>query len=340
MQKSAYSIAVVGATGLVGREIINTLEQRLFPIAELRLYASLQSAGETLTCGALTALVEPLDAARFGGVDIVFLAAGEQVSAAWLARATESGAVVIDLSQLFAADPDVPVIVPEVNAADIADYVARSAIASPDAPAIALAVALKPLHELVRVLRVVATTFEPVSSLGRVGIEELQRQTIELMSGQSTEEPAIFPRRIAFNVIPQAGEFLAGGQSSYEQQTMQVLRRVLDAPDLPISVTRVHVPLFFGSAIAVNVETEARLTAAQAREVLLVAPGVLLRDDTVAGEYPTPADVIEQDATSIGRIREDEALNVLDLWLAIDNLRKGSAVNAVQIAELLIRDYL
>lgn len=340
MQKTAYSVAVVGATGLVGHEIVSTLEQRLFPLSELHLYASLRCAGDEVSCGTLTVRVEPLDHARFAGTDIVFLAAGELVSAEWQARATDAGAIVIDTSQLFAADPDVPLVVPEVNAGEIAEYVTRSLIASPDSPATALAVALKPLHEAARLLRVVATTFEPVSGLGRAGIDELQQQTVELMNGRSIDEPAVFPRRIAFNVIPQIGEALAGGISSHEQQTRTALRRLLDAPDLPVSVTRVRVPLFFGSGLAVNVETEARLTAAHARDVLHTAPGVLLQDELVAGEYPTPTDVVEQDATFVGRIREDEATNVLDLWLAIDNLRKGSAVNAVQIAELLIRDYL
>jgi aspartate-semialdehyde dehydrogenase len=340
MQKPTYSVAVIGATGLVGREIIATLEQRAFPLGELRLYASLRSAGEEVSCGALTTSVALLDRARLEGTDIVFLAAGEQVSAEWLARATDAGAVAIDTSQLFTGDPEVPVVVPEVNAADIADYVTRSVITSPDSAAIALAVALRPLHESARVLRIVATTFEPVSRLGRAGIEELQQQTVELINGRSIDEPTVFPRRIAFNVIPHAGEILAGGIASDEQQTITTLRRVLDAPELPVSVTRVRVPLFYGTGLAVNVETEARVTAAQARELLRTAPGVLLRDDAAAGDYPTPADVVDEDATLVGRIREDEAMNVLDLWLAIDNVRKGSAVNAVQIAELLIRDYL
>jgi aspartate-semialdehyde dehydrogenase len=340
MQKSAYSVAVIGATGLVGHEILSTLEQRLFPLSELRLYASLRSAGEEVTCGALTARVELLDRAHLSGTDIVFLAAGEHVSAEWLARATDAGAVVIDTSQLFTSDPEVPIVVPEVNAGDIADYVGRSALTSPDAPAIALAVVLSPLHASARVLRVAATTFESASRLGRAGIGELQQQTTELMNGRSLDAPTVFARRIAFNVIPQAGEILAGGLSSGEQQTITALRRLLDAPELPVSVTRVCVPLFYGAGLTVNVETEARLTAAHAREVLRTAPGVLLRDDAAAGGYPTPADVVDEDATLVGRVREDEAMNVLDLWLAIDNVRKGAAVNAVQIAELLIRDYM
>lgn len=339
MKKSAYSVAVVGATGLVGAEIVNALAEREFPIADLHLYASLQTAGDDVHCGRLTATVEVLESARFEDTDVVFLAAGEQVSAEWVERATASGAVVIDTSQLFAADPDVPLVVPEINAAALAGYVNRGLIASPDAPAIAMGVVLRPLHAAAVIKRVVASTFEPVSGAGRAGIEELQQETVALMSGQSVE-PNLFPQRIAFNVLPQVGQFLAGGTSCDEQQTAAALRRLLDEPELTVSVTRVRVPLFFGGALSVNVETVERLTAVEALQLLGSAPGVLLQDDVATQLYPTPAAAVGQDATCVGRIREQESMNVLDLWMALDNVRKGSAVNAVQIAELLIRDYL
>jgi aspartate-semialdehyde dehydrogenase len=339
MRKSAYSVAVVGATGLVGAEIVATLEQRQFPLADLQLYASLRSAGDEVTCGALTARVELLEQAPFEGCDLVFLAAGEQVSAEWAARATSAGAVVIDTSQLFADDSDVPVVVPEVNGADLADYAGRNLVSSPDVPAIALAVVLNPLNAAAAIDRLVVSTCEPVSGCGRAGIEELQRQTLELMNGRSLE-PQLFPYRIAFNILPQVGDFLAGGGSRDEHQTVSAVRRLLHAPDLRASVTRMRVPVFYGTVLSVNVETHEKLTAAQAREILRSAPGVLLVDDVAAQLYPTPADAVGQDATCAGRIREDESENVLDIWIAIDNLRKGSAVNAIQIAELLIRDYL
>lgn len=339
MHKTAYSIAVVGATGLVGTEIIAALEQRQFPIADLQLYASIRSAGDDLSCGNVRAPVELLERARFAGTDLVFFAAGEEVSAEWLERATAAGAVVIDTSPLCAADPDVPLVVPEVNAADLSGYATRGIVASPDAPAIALAVALKPLADAAGLVRVVCSTFEPVGGAGRAGIEELQRQTIELMNGRSANNE-VFPHRIAFNILPQVGEFLAGGCSRAEVHIVAELRRLLADPALAVSVTCTRVPVFFGEAIAVNVETARKLGVAEARDILRAAPGVLLQDDLEAGSYPTAADAVGQDATLVGRVREDESLNVLDLWLAMDNLRKGSAVNAVQIAEALIREYL
>jgi aspartate-semialdehyde dehydrogenase len=260
------------------------------------------------------------------------------VSAEWIERATEVGTVVIDTSQLLAEDADVPLIVPEVNAGDLGGYVDRLVIVSPDAPAVALAVTLKPLHEAAGIARVACSTFEPVAHAGRAGIDELQRQTVELVNGRSVENE-VFAHRIAFNVLPQVGEMLAGGAARGERQVAAALRRLLADPSLPVSITRACVPVFYGGALSVNVETSAKLTAAQAREILRTAPGILLQDEAGSLQYPTPADAVAQDTTLVGRIREDESLNVLDLWIAIDNIRKG-AVNAVQIAELLIRDYL
>jgi aspartate-semialdehyde dehydrogenase len=339
MKKSAYSIAIVGATGLVGAEILSVLGERQFPIADLRLYASLRSAGDEVRCGELSARVDMLERARFEGTDLAFFAAGERVSAEWIERATEVGTVVIDTSQLLADDADVPLIVPEVNAGDLGAYADRLVIASPDSPAVALAVTLKPLHEAAGITRVVCSTFEPVAHAGRAGIEELQRQTVELMNGQSVENE-VFAQRIAFNVLPQVGELLAGGAFRGEGQVAAALRRLLGDNSLPMSITRACVPIFYGGALSVNVETSAKLTAAQAHEILRAAPGILLQDEAGSLEYPTPAKAVAQDATLVGRIREEESLNVLDIWIAIDTVRTGAAVNAVQIAELLIRDYL
>jgi aspartate-semialdehyde dehydrogenase len=339
MNKPAYSVAVVGATGLVGKEIITVLEERRFPLAALRLYASPRTAGDEATCGDLGAVVELLDGAHFEGTDIVFLAAGERVSAEWATRAADAGAVVVDLSQVYADDADVPLVVPEVNGRDIAAYVTCGLIAVPTPPAIALVCALNPLHEAAGVSRVAAVTFESVSSAGRAGIEELQRQTLDLMNGRSTES-GIFPHRIAFNLLPQVGDLLAGGSSSGEAATGRALRRLLDAPDLHFNMTRVVTPLFFGTALAVTVDTTGKLSADEARACLRSAPGVLLQDEAAAAVYPTLAETVGQDATCVGRLRNDEGTDTLDMWITIDNIRKGSAVNAVQIAELLIRDHL
>lgn len=339
MKKSAYSIAVVGATGLVGQEILQQLDDRGFPIAALQLYASPRTAGDLFRCGGVSARVELLDGARFDQTDLVFLAAGEQVSAEWVPRATDAGALVIDTSQLFATDADVPLVVPEVNAECLAEYSQRNLVASPDAVAIAMSIVLKSLQGAGLLKRVVASTCEPVSGAGRAGIEALQQETVELMSGRSIE-PGLFAHRIAFNLVPQIGEFLDGGASREEQYTKDALRRLLDEPELGVSVTRVRAPLFYGTAISMNVEMVEGISAADAREVLRVAPGILLQDDVATATYPLPVDAVGQDAICVGRIRADDITNVLDAWIVFDNVRKGSAANAVQIAELLIRDYL
>jgi len=332
------TIAVIGATGLVGRELIDVLEQRQFPLGGLRLYASLRSAGEVLSCGGRTPAVELLDSASFNDVDIVFLVAGEQVSATWISRLEESKAVVIDTSQLFATDPDVPLVVPEVNGADLEDFRLRGIVASPDPATIALAVVLNPIRESVGIRRVVVTSIESASGIGQAGIDELHRQTLDLMQGRSVE-PSSFPRRAAFNLFPQIGELLAGGVTKDEAITINGLRRVLDQADLPVSITRVRAPLFFGHALSISVETLEPLVLEDAVELLRAAPGILYPETVEEGRYPTPADVVGDDATSIGRLRCDAALGTLDLWAVIDSVRKGAAVNAVQIAELLVRDH-
>jgi len=339
MKKSAYSIGVVGATGLVGQEILERLDERGFPVGALQLYASPRTAGDELRCAGVSARVELLDGARFEDTDIVFLAAGEQVSAEWVPRATDAGAVVIDTSQLFANDADVPLVVPEVNADNLADYSQRGLVASPDTAAVAMSIVLKPLQAAGMLKRVVASTIESVSGAGRAGIEELQQQTIELMSGRSVD-PGLFPHRIAFNLVPQVGDLLDGGASQGEQQTVDALRRLLNDAELGISVTRVRAPLFYGAAISMSVEMVDGMTVADARAALRGAPGILLQDEVAPATYPTPADAVGQDAICVGRIRADAARSVLDLWIAFDNVRKGCAANAVQIAEILIRDYL
>ncbi len=336
---NAAGVTIIGATGLVGRQIIETLEEREFPLSNLQLYASPSSAGEEISCGALTARVELLDTARFAGTDIVFLAAGAHVSAEWAGRASESGAIVIDTSQLYVGDPDVPLIVPELNAAALAEVSSRSLVTSPDPVAIAASVAMYPLHQAAGIRRAVITTFEPVSGAGRAGIDELQQQTLRLMNGQDSEI-AVFPQRIAFNVLPQLGDLLDGGNTEEEAATIAAIGRLLDVVDLPVAVTRVRVPTFFGSALTINLETERTIDVEAIRDALRPAPGVLLVDELESGSYPTPADAIGTDATYVGRVRCNADLSVVDLWLAIDNIRKGSALNAVQIAELLLRDYL
>lgn len=335
------NVAVVGATGLVGREILAVLDQRQFPLGELRLYASQRSAGERIECGGRATRVELLDAASFAGVDLIFLAAGETAATEWSDLVGDVDAVVIDTTQTFAADLDVPVVVPEVNPQDLAGYATRGIVASPDATTIALSIVLHPLREAAGIRRVAVTTVEPVSGAGRAGIEELQQQTLGIMQGRGADDAGpTFPHRIAFNLFPQVGALAAGEPSSEESITIGSLRRLIDQPDLPVSLTRVRVPLFYGQGLSINVESLDPLMTSAVVDLLRVAPGILLEDPSESHAYPTPADVIGEDAVAVGRVRSDPEASVIDVWAVIDNLRKGSAVNAVQIAELLLRDHL
>jgi len=338
VSERTYGVAVVGASGQVGTEIVNLLDQREFPVGELRCYASERSAGGTT--GERAIPVDLLDRANFEGIDIAFFAAGEQIAAEWSGRATAAGAIVIDLSQLYAADSDVPLVVSEINAEAAGDYAARGVIASPSASALQLAVVLRPLQVAAGLKRVVVATYQPVSELGRAGIDELSQQTVALLSGHDVEVQT-FPQRIAFNALPHVGELLAGAQTRGEQQLIEQTRRLLGDPGLAISATAVHVPIFYGLSQAVNVETEQPLAADEARTLLSHAPGILVEDDPSAATYPTPATTVGGDATCVGRIRDDDsAVNAINLWICGDNLRRGSALNAVAIAETLIRDFL
>lgn len=335
---SGYVIAVIGATRLLGREVVAVLRERQFPVREWRLLESadcLADDGEDE--GQRTAL---LDSARFGDVDLVFACATEAMSAEWAPRAVRAGAVVIDLSQVFAELAEVPIVVPEVNPEAVAEFADSRMITSPVPGATALAVALKPMDDQARLKRVVVTAFEAVSGAGHAGIEALSRQTVELMNSRSVD-PTVFPHRMAFNLIPQVGEFLASGAARGEWQIQAQIRRVLDMPELPISVTSVWVPTFFGQSFAVNVETEDPIDAETVRAALRAAPGVMVIDDVAHNAYPTPAAVVGEEATFVGRIREDLSVPWgLNIWVSVDGLRKGGATNAVQIAEILIRDHL
>lgn len=337
MARSA-SVAILGATGLVGRQLIDALAERRFPLSSLELYASPRTAGQQISCGALTSRVELLDTARFADTEIVIAAMGIEASAEWIPRAVEAGAIVIDLSQVYIDDSEVPVVVPEVNAPALSELGNRRIVTSPDAVALAAAVALAPLQREVGVRRIVLTTFEPVSGAGAAGIEELQQQTTSLMSGEDAVA-RVFEQRIAFNVIPQLGEILAGGSTRGEIVAATALRRLVDL-ELAVSVTRVRVPTFYGLALAMNVETLQPITAEEVHEVLRAARGVLLAEAVEAGSYPTAADTVGEDSTLIGRVRCDPETSLIDLWVAVDNMRKGSAVNAVQIAEIVLRDHL
>lgn len=335
------NVAVVGATGLVGREIVEVFDQRQFPIGELRLFASQRSAGELIECGGRSVRVDPFDAAALHGSEFVFAAAPDSMGMDWVDPVTTSGAIVIDTTQHFAADLDVPLIVPEVNPNDLVGYASRGIVASPDPTSIALAIVLHPLREMAGIRRLVVTSCEPVSGVGRGGIEELQQQTLHLMQGRSPDTiGSAFPQRVAFNLFPQVGSLAEGKRTVDEEMTIAAVRRLIDQPDLPVSLTRVRVPLFFGQALAINVESDDALMTSAVVEILRAAPGILLEEATDDMPYPTPASIIGEDAIGLGRVRSDPETCAIDLWAVIDNVRKGAAVNAVQIAELLLRDHV
>ena len=339
MGKEKYNVAVVGATGAVGEEMRKILAERLFPVDRLRLLASERSAGQLLEFCGRQVPVEVLDEDSFDQVDIALFSAGSSVSARYAPAAVDAGAVVIDNTSRFRMDDDVPLVVPEVNAGEIAGHVRRGIIANPNCSTIQMVVALKPLYDAAGIRRIVVSTYQSVSGAGRQAMEELGSQTAALFNGQDAECER-FPHQIAFNCIPHIDSFLPNGYTGEEMKMIRETRKILGDPDIRITATAVRVPVFCSHSESINVETRTKLSAGDVRAILGEAPGVLLRDDPRDNEYPLATEVTGKDATFVGRIREDDSVdNGINLWVVGDNLRKGAALNAVQIAEILIRDY-
>jgi aspartate-semialdehyde dehydrogenase len=325
-------VAIVGAASEVGREIATVLEERGVEVAEVRLYDTTDEADEA-DAGAFPAPLQSLEAIDFDGVDVAFVCGPSAQAREVAERAIESGALVVDLTQALSSG-DVPLVVPEVNADAIEEGIGRGIYACPTPGATALAVVLKPFDDAAELRRVAVTGFEPASSAGTAGVDELAQQTRELLTGASAE-PSIFPHRVAFNLIPQVDVFAAGGRTRAEWEIERQTRQLLGHADLPLVVTCVQVPTFYGQAYSVLVETERPIDLEGARAILRAAPGVLLADEDA---YPTLSDVIGSDATHVGRLREDPTVpHGFVLWVVIDGLRKGGATNAVQIAELALR---
>ncbi len=335
------TVAVVGATGAVGSEVLRTLQERVFPVGDMRLFASARSAGEIVEWSGGSVRVEELDGDGFDGVDVAFFCAGGAVSAEYASRAVDAGAVVIDKSSHFRMHPDVPLVVPEVNAGDLAER-HLGIIASPNCTTIPIVVALKPIADAVGLGRIVAASYQAVSGGGKRGIDTLSRETLNLLNLRDSadgEKVSVFPRRIAFNCIPQVDAFLEDGSTKEEAKVIAETRRVLHLESLPIAVTCVRVPTFFGHSVALTVELEQPLDADDARVLLREAPGVILCELGDEMPYPTAADVGGTDAVYVGRVRNDPSHpHGLQLWVAADNVRKGAALNAVQIAEIVIRE--
>ena len=339
MGKEKYNVAVVGATGAVGEEMRKVLAERLFPVDRLRLLASERSAGQRLEFCGRQVPVEMLDEDSFDDVDIALFSAGSSVSDRYAPAAVDAGAVVIDNTSRFRMDDDVPLVVPEVNAREIAGHVRRGIIANPNCSTIQMVVALKPLYDAAGITRIVVSTYQSVSGAGRQAMEELGSQTAALFNGQEVECER-FPHQIAFNCIPHIDSFLPNGYTGEEMKMIRETRKILGDPDIRITATAVRVPVFCSHSESINVETRTKLSAGDVRAILREAPGVLLRDDPQDNGYPLATEVTGKDATFVGRIREDDSVdNGINLWVVGDNLRKGAALNAVQVAEILVRDY-
>jgi aspartate-semialdehyde dehydrogenase len=340
VKKEKYNVAVVGATGAVGEQLREVLEERHFPVGELRLLASERSAGQFLPFQGRQIRVDILKEDSFEDIDIGLFSAGGSVSAKFAPIAVAAGAVVVDNTAHFRMEPDIPLVVPEVNAKEIGNYKARGIIANPNCSTIQLVVALKPLHDAARIKRVVVSTYQSVSGAGRKAMEELSHQVAALFNGQEIEKEK-FPHQIAFNCIPHIDVFIDGGYTKEEWKLINETRKILGEPNLPVTATTVRVPVFCSHSESVNVETVVKLSAAETKQILREAPGVILADVPEENIYPMAIEAVGKDATYVGRIREDNSVaNGLNLWVVADNLRKGAALNAVQIAEILIRDYI
>jgi aspartate-semialdehyde dehydrogenase len=331
----SYKVAVVGATGNVGREMLGVLAERAFPASEVVALASTKSIGTEISFGDSIVKVKALDYYDFKGTDIVLMSAGSVVSKEWAPKIAAQGALVIDNSSFWRMDRDVPLIVPEVNAHVLDAGIKKGIIANPNCSTVQLVVALKPLHDAAHIKRVVVATYQSVSGAGKEPMDELFRQTRAVFVTDPIET-RLFTKQIAYNVIPHIDVFLDSGHTKEEWKMMVETQKILD-PDIQLTATCVRVPVFIGHSEAVNVEFDNPITADKARTILRAAPGVLVVDKREDGGYVTPVEVAGEDATFVSRIRKDPTVeHGLSLWIVADNLRKGAAVNAVQIAECVV----
>ena len=334
-KKSAYTVAVVGATGAVGAEMLATLEARTFPVDRLLPFASSKSAGGHVIFRGAEVNVHVLTKDSFRGVDVALFSAGTDVSKEYAPIAAKAGAVVIDNSSAWRMDPRVPLVVPEVNRHDLENH--QGLIANPNCSTIQMVVALKPLHDHGTITRVVVSTYQSVSGTGKEAMDELAEQCRRLMNFDDVH-PTVYPHQIAFNCLPHIDDFLPSGSTKEEVKMVNETKKILGDSSIGISATTVRVPVFISHAESINVETKKKLSVQEARAILSTAPGVQLYDDPSRRLYPMPIDAVGTDAVFVGRIREDESIpNGLNLWVVADNLRKGAALNAVQIAEAVVR---
>jgi aspartate-semialdehyde dehydrogenase len=335
-----YRVVVAGATGNVGREMLNILAERQFPVDEIAALASRRSLGTEVSFGDKTLKTQDLDTFDFTGWDFALFAIGSDATKKYAPISAKAGCVVIDNSSLYRYDPDVPLIVPECNADAIHGYSKKNIIANPNCSTAQMVVALKPLHDRARIKRVVVSTYQSVSGAGKEGMDELWDQTKAVYNPVSDVPPAKFQKQIAFNVIPQIDVFMEDGSTKEEWKMMVETKKILD-PSIKVTATCVRVPVFVGHSEAINIEFEDHLDEDEARDILREAPGIMVIDKREPGGYVSPIECVGDYATFISRIRQDSTIdNGLNLWCVSDNLRKGAALNAVQIAEVLGREVL
>ncbi len=337
-----WRVAVLGATGLVGSTMIKVLEERDFPVAELFPLASGRSVGKSVEFRGARLPVIDAEAFDFSRAQIGLFSAGGDVSAKYAPIAASKGCVVIDNTSHFRYESDIPLVVPEVNPAAIAQYKARGIIANPNCSTIQMVVALKPLHDAAGIERINVATYQSVSGAGAKAVEELAQQSADLLSGKGPVVPRVVAKQIGFNVVPQIDKFQDNGYTKEEMKMLWETQKIMGDPGIRVNATSVRVPVFYGHSEVVNIETRRKLTAAEARALLETAPGVEVLDERKPGGYPTAAtEAANRDTVYVGRIREDLSHERgLNLWIVADNIRKGAATNSVQIAEILVRDYL
>jgi len=340
MNGRSYSVAVAGATGAVGLEMIKTLEQRKFPVGSIKLLASERSEGKELKFDGKPVKVERLTKDSFKGVQVALFSAGASRSLEFGPAAAASGAVVIDNSSAFRMDPEIPLVVPEVNPHAIAQYKKRGIIANPNCSTIQMVVALKPIHDAVRIKRIVVSTYQSVSGTGLKAIDELLMQTKAILNSQEIQRK-VYPHQIAFNCLPHIDSFLGNGYTKEEMKMVNETRKIMEDSTIAVTATTVRVPVLYSHSESVNIETEKKITAKEVKELLAKAPGVKVVDNPAMTEYPLAIYAAGRDETFVGRIREDESIpHGINLWVVSDNIRKGAALNAVQIAEILIEKYI
>jgi aspartate-semialdehyde dehydrogenase len=342
MSSRSFRVAVVGATGLVGETMIQVLEERDFPVAQLYPLASNRSLGKSVTFRGRQHPVDDLATFDFGNADIGLFSAGGEVSREFAPKAAAAGCIVIDNTSEFRYEEDIPLVVPEVNAHAIEQFRTRNIIANPNCSTIQMVVALKPIHDAAGIERIEVATYQSVSGAGKEAVEELAQQSAALLSGQGPVSAQVIAKQIAFNCVPQIDRFMENGYTKEEMKMVWETHKIMEDPTIRVNATAVRVPVFFGHSEVIHLQTRKKITVSQVRALLEKAPGVEVMDERKPGGYPTAAtEAANRDRVYVGRIREDVSSDRgLNLWVVADNVRKGAATNSVQIAEILVREHI